>query len=381
MEKITITDSSYIEWIGKLSQRYRNSQIKAAVRVNCEMLRFYWSLGRDIVLLKVEARWGSKFLKNLSADLKHLMPDATCFSETNLLYMKNFYLMFPEELLFKGQSITNLEFTPQAGEQTVALSEITPQAGEQLEVDIFAIPWGHHKLLIDKFKNNSAVALFYVRKTIEEGWSRDILLNVISSNLHLREGKALTNFQNTLPSPDSALAREITRDPYDFAFACITGRYNETVLKNALIKNITEFLLEMGTGFAYVGKEHRLQIDVKEKFIDLLFYNLNLSCYVAVEVKIGEFDFPDIGQLQGYVVAVNHQLRKEGRDNPTIGILICKSKNNTLAQYALEGSNLPIAISEYDLQKLYPENVEGTIPTIEEIESAIERRINEKDIE
>ena len=351
MKQITITDKDYRLWLSSLGQRYRQSQIKAAVKVNHEMLQYYWSLGRDIVTLKAESRWGSKFLKNLSADLKHQMPDATCFSETNLKYMKYFYEMFPD------------------------VNEIRPQLGDKSHLDIFSIPWGHHKLLIDKFKSSPTAALFYVRKTIENGWSRDVLLNVISTNLHLREGKAMSNFQNTLPATDSDLAQEMTRDPYDFAFAGVTGKYNETVLKKALIKNITEFLLEMGTGFAYVGKEHRLQIDVKEKFIDLLFYNLNLSCYVAVEVKIGEFDFPDIGQLQGYVVAVNHQLRKEGRDNPTIGILICKSKNNTLAQYALEGTNLPIAISEYDLQKLYPEDVEGTIPTIAEIESAMDRSL------
>lgn len=198
-----------------------------------------------------------------------------------------------------------------------------------------------------------------------------MLLNFISTDLYNREGKALQNFKATLPQPMSDLAQEITRDPYSFAFTGITGKYNETLLKQALIQNVTRFLLELGTGFAYVGKEHRLQIDTKEKFIDLLFYNLNLSCYYAVEVKIGEFDFQDMGQIQGYVVAVNHQLRKAGRDNPTIGILICKSKNNTLAQYALEGTSQPIAISEYELQKLYPEKVEGTIPTIAEIEDAI----------
>lgn len=198
-----------------------------------------------------------------------------------------------------------------------------------------------------------------------------MLLNFISTNLYERQGKSLSNFNNTLPSVMSDLAQEITRDPYNFAFTGITGKYNESLLKKALVKNVTQFLLELGTGFAYVGKEHRLQIDTKEKFIDLLFYNLNLSCYCAIEVKIGEFDFQDMGQIQGYVVAVNHLLRKEGRDNPTIGILICKSKNNTLAQYALEGTNQPIAISEYDLQRLYPENVEGTIPTIAEIENAM----------
>ena len=209
---------------------------------------------------------------------------------------------------------------------------------------------------------------------MEEGWSRDMMLNYMDSNLFEREGKALTNFTRTLPEVTSELAQELTKDPYNFAFTGITGRYNEGKLKEALLSNISQFLLELGTGFAYVGKEFRLQIGEKEKFIDLLFYNLKLSCYVVIEVKIGEFDFQDLGQLSGYVVACNHLLRKEGRDNPTIGLLICRQKDSLLAQYALEGSNLPLGISEYDLSQLYPEKVEGTMPTIEEIE----RKLNEK---
>lgn len=199
-----------------------------------------------------------------------------------------------------------------------------------------------------------------------------MLLNFMGTDLYERQGKALTNFRQTLPPAESDLAQEITKDPYNFAFAGITQRYNERKLKDALLQNITQFLIELGTGFAYVGKEYRLQIADKERFIDLLFYNLNLSCYVVVEVKIGEFDFADVGQLGGYVVACNHLLRKEGRDNPTIGLLICKEKNNMVAQYALESSSQPLGISEYELQQLYPTNVEGTIPTIEEIENQLE---------
>ncbi len=372
MTNITIIDPEYKEWVKDLSLRYRRSQIKAAVKVNSEMLKFYWSLGYDIMQKKAEAQWGGKFYKNLSTDLKNEIPDATCFSETNLKYMKYFYEMFPaneirSQLVVKTQGN---EISPQA-EDELTLPKISPQAGGEIHSEIFSTPWGHIKLLIDKYKNQPQKARFFIHKTVSEGWSRDMLLNFISTDLYEREGKSLSNFKATLPAPMSDLAQEITRDPYNFAFTGITGKYNETLLKKALVHNVTQFLLELGTGFAYVGKEHRLQIDVKEKFIDLLFYNLNLSCYYAVEVKIGEFDFQDMGQIQGYVVAVNHQLRKPGRDNPTIGILICKSKNNTLAQYALEGTNQPIAISEYELQKLYPEKVEGTIPTIAEIEDAI----------
>ena len=219
-----------------------------------------------------------------------------------------------------------------------------------------------------------AEALFFVHQTVENGWSRDMLLNFMGTDLYERQGKALTNFQRTLPEETSDLARELTKDPYDFAFTGITGKYNEALLKEKLLGNITQFLVELGTGFGYLGKEYRLQVGEREQFIDLLFYNLNLSCYVVIEVKIGKFEFADIGQLGGYVVACNHTLRKEGRDNPTIGLLICKEKDRVQAQYALESSSQPLAISEYELEKFYPEKVEGTIPTIEEIEAKLSAR-------
>lgn len=366
LKNITITDADYKEWIRDLSVRYRNSQIKAAVKVNQEALIFYWSLGRDIVNLQAESKWGSKLLKNLSEDLKKALPDVGCFSETNFLYMKNFYLLYQP-------------ITPQLEEQLVESRQITPQVGEQIVVNIFSIPWGHHKLLIDKYKNHPEKALFFVRKTIENGWSRAMLLNFIDTDLYERDSKAQNNFQHTLPESMSDLAKEITKDPYNFAFAGITGEHNERLLKKALLKNITEFLVELGTGFAYVGKEYCLQIGTKEKFIDLLFFHIPLNCYVVIEVKIGEFDAPDVGQLGTYVVACNHILKQECH-NPTIGLLICKNKDNLLAQYALESSNQPIGISEFELEKLYPTQVEGMIPTIEEIEDKLADRMEKENI-
>ena len=233
------------------------------------------------------------------------------------------------------------------------------------------MPWGHHVRIIDKCKDDSNKALFFVHQTVINGWSRNLLLNFLSTDLYERQGKALTNFNRTLPDETSDLAQELTKDPYNFAFTGITGPYNERLLKDKLLNNITLFLVELGTGFAYVGKEYRLQVGEREQFIDLLFYNLNLSCYVVIEVKIGKFEFADVGQLGGYVVSCNHLLRKEGRDNPTIGLLICKEKDRIQAQYALESSSQPIGISEYDLEKFYPEKVEGTIPSIKEIEAKL----------
>ena len=375
-KSINILDQDYSLWIQDLSKRYRRSQIKASIKVNGEMLKFYWSLGRDIVAMKAESRWGSKFFKNLSKDLKEANQKATCFSEGNLKYMKNFYCMY-QPYFEIGQQVAdqfqNGKNTQQLVEQN-SKNQFGQQLADQIWKDITSTPWGHHMLLIDKFLSNPEKALFYVHQTVENGWSRNMLLNFIGTRLYERQGKALTNFKQALPSEDSDLAQELTKDPYCFGFTGITKPYNERILKDALLNNITTFLTELGTGFAYVGKEYRLKIGKKENFIDLLFYNLNLSCYIVIEVKIGTFTFADVGQLGGYVVACNHILRKDGRDNPTIGLLICKEKDRIQAQYALESSSQPIAISEYDLEKFYPEKLEGTMPTIEEIEAKLSKK-------
>jgi len=354
---ITILDKDYTKWVKELSKRYRQSQIKAAVRVNEELLHFYWELGEEIVKCDAENKYGSRFYKNLSIDLKKELPGVDGLSSTNLKYTRYFYTMYSRLFIEDKSPIENRQ---------------------QVVDDLCSIPWGHHIRIIGKCSGNPQKALFYVYKTIENGWSRAMLLNFLDTNLYERNGKALTNFTHTLPAETSELAKEITKDPYNFAFTGITEKYNERLLKDALLQNITRFLLELGTGFAYVGKEYRLQIGETENFIDLLFYHLTLRCYVVVEVKIDKFSFADAGQLSGYVVACNHILRKEGIDNPTIGLLVCKTKDNLVAQYAVEASSQPLGISEYELAKLYPEKVEGSMPTIEEIEANLSEIDNEE---
>ena len=384
---VTIQDKEYLEWIKDLGTRFRRSQIKAAVKVNEEMLRFYWELGHDIVERDAENHYGSRFFSILSHDLKEATSMTSGLSERNIRYAKDFYLLYSQEVGILQQpaaksDLVDVTKDEEKLQQPAAKSNdtILPQLVEQIKSEIFSVPWGHHMLLIDKCKNAPQKALFFVHQTMQNGWSRNMLLNFLDTDLYERQGKALTNFSRTLPDETSDLAQELTKDPYNFAFTGITGRYNERLLKDKLLNNITQFLVELGTGFAYVGKEYRLQIGDTENFIDLLFYNLNLSCYVVIEVKIGKFEFADAGQLGGYVVACNHILKKEGRDNPTIGILICKEKDSLVAQYALEASSQPLGISEYELAKLYPEKVEGTIPTIEEIEQNLGERIkNDKD--
>ena len=353
-KSINILDKDYTRWVKELSTRYRKSQIKAAVKVNSEMLRYYWELGCDIVTKQAENKYGSNFYGTLSTDLKKAIPNAEGLSPSNIRYSKRFFQLYSPVL-------ENL--------QQVAEKSQSPL--ERLESTLFSVPWGHHMLLIDKCSDAPQKALFFARQTVENGWSRSTLLNALSTDLYERQGKALTNFGRTLPAETSDLAQELTKDPYNFAFTGITGRYNEKLLKDSLLNNITRFLVELGTGFAYVGREYGIMVGEREKFMDLLFYNLNLSCYVVVEVKIGRFEFADIGQLGGYMVACNHILKKEGRDNPTIGLLICKEKDKVQAQYALESSTQPISISEYELEKFYPEKVEGTMPTIEELEQRL----------
>ena len=247
-------DRNYAEWIRGFSIRFRNLQIKAATRVNQEMLKFYWSLGRDIVEMKTENQYGKSLLKNLSQDLTDALPGQHSFSPTNLGYMKRFYLLYSS-------------ICPQLGDES-SDEEICPQVGEIL----FGIPWGHHKYIIDKCSGDPNKAWFYVNKTLENNWSRSVLLNFLSTDLYERQGKAITNFNSRLPVPQGDLAQEMTKDPYNFDFLTLTENYNEKELKDALENNIVKFLLELGRGFAFVGREYRLLIGESEKFIDLFFY-------------------------------------------------------------------------------------------------------------
>lgn len=361
MSKLIKTDAEYSRWIQELKERYRHSQIKAATQVNREMLRFYWSLGRDIVARDAENVYGSGFYRNLSQDLKVAIPEAEGFSRQSLQYMKKMYLLYNEASVNRPQVVGNSEI--EKCQQAVGTSQ-----GIDDDI-IFSVPWGHHCTLIDKYfeAGERETALFYAHKVVEEGWSRNVLKSFIDSNLHLRQGKALTSFSRLLPAPDSDLAQELTKDPYIFDFTEMTEPYKERELKHALMANISRFLLELGSGFAYVGEEYRLKVGHTEQFIDLLFYNIKLHAYCVIEVKTGTFGAGDIGQLGTYMTAVNHILKTE-QDNPTIGLLIYKDKDNVLAQYALESSSQPIGVAEFQLTKFIPDEFKSSLPSIEDIE-------------
>ena len=242
--------------------------------------------------------------------------------------------------------------------------------------DIFMIPWGHHRVILDKCRSDTEKALFYVHQTLANNWSRASLQNWLETELYERQGKAITNFALTLPAPQSDLAQEMTRDPYNFDFLTIRPQYDEKELKDTLMSNVQRLLMELGSGFAFVGREYRLIVGQTEQFIDLLFYNFQLHCFVVVEVKITDFDPRDMGQLSTYVAAVDGIMRKE-QDQPTIGLLICKTKDNVLAQYATNVINAPIGISEYKLTNLLKDEFKSSLPSIEEIERELSDHYSE----
>ena len=260
-------------------------------------------------------------------------------------------------------------------------SEILPQVVEnndseilpQVVAELFCLPWGHIRLLIDKCENNPQKALFYMQQTLEHNWSRAVLQNWLDTDLYERHGKAITNFSSALPSPQSDLAQELTKDPYSFDFLSITPRYDEKKLKDALLDNIQRFLMELGSGFSFVGREYRLLVGKTEQFIDALFYNFQIHCFVVVEVKVTEFNPRDMGQLITYVSAVDGIMKKE-IDQPTVGLLICKTKDNVLAKYATDAVKVPVGVSEYQISHFLNEGLRSSLPSTEELEEVLNRK-------
>lgn len=346
-ENMTLANNSdFSSWISQLKKDIRTAQIKAAIRVNSELLRLYWRMGADICEKQKTASWGDGWLKELSRELIMEFPDMKGFSYRNLKYIRQWHQFYNQHIII--------------GQQLVAPID---------EETFFSVPWGHHLYILSQCKDIDK-AVFYLNKTIELGWSRSVLLNFLDTDLYERQGKAVSNFDRLLANPQSDLAKQTLKDPYNFDFLTLDADYRERELENGLTQNITRFLLELGTGFAFVGRQVPLVIGDDTVYPDLLFYHLELKCYIVIELKVDKFKGEHLGQLGLYVSAVNH-LKKKPTDNPTIGLLICKTKNNVMAQYALEATNQPIGISEYQLSQLMPDNVKSQLPTIEDIEATL----------
>ena len=359
MNQLIKMDEEYRKWIEDIGKRYKQRQIKASVSVNQEMIGFYWSIGRDIVEKSAESKWGSGFFVNLSKDMRTILPGVQGLSSSNLRYMKKFYELYSDPIL--PQFVEELK----SKKDSINVPQLV---GDLSDKELFSIPWGHHRAIIDKCKLDREKSIFFVKKTILNNWSRAVLLNFLDTDLYERQGKAISNFEYALPEPQSDLAQEITKDPYNFDFVAIREDYSEKELKDALMDNITKFLMELGKGFAFVGREYTIPIEGTEEKIELLFYHLYLHCYVVVEIKIVAFTSRDIGQIGTYVNIVD-DLVKTDFDAKTIGLIICKSKNNILAKYAVNSSKEPIGISEYKLSNLLPVEYRASMPTIEEIEN------------
>ena len=345
-------NDQYFRWISDLKQKIQQSQIKAAIQVNSALIEMYWDLGKEISERSFENTYGSGFLKQLSSDLLNEFPEIKGFSLSNIKYIKSFYLFY-NQTITKSQQLVG-EF---------------PQK-------LFLIPWGHHIQIFTKCKNVTE-ALFYINKTIENGWSRAVLLNMISGNLYQSQGKAITNFSKTLPDYDSELVKQTLKDPYIFDFLTISENFKERELENALIDNIQKFLIELGNGFAFVGKQVEMKVGNQSFFLDLLFYHIKLKRYVVIELKSGEFEPEHAGKLNFYVTSVDKQLRDE-TDNATVGLIICKTKDDIIAEYSLTDLHKPLGISSYELRKILPDNFKSSLPSIEEIENELNKNINTK---
>lgn len=330
--------TGYDEFLRELKERIRSAQVRAALAVNRELVLLYWQIGREILSQQQQQGWGAKVINQLAKDLKKAFPEIKGFSRTNLLYMRAFAQAYPDE-----QFIQQL-------------------AGQ--------IPWFHNCVLLDKVKE-ATERQWYIQKTIEHGWSRSILVHQIELRLYHRQGKATTNFERTLPKPQSELAEQVLKDPYNFDFLSLGDKAWERELEKALLKHIRDFLLELGVGFAFVGNQYHLEVGGRDFWIDLLFYHYRLHCFVVIDLKVVEFEPEFSGKMSFYVSAVDDLLRQSG-DNPTIGIILCKTKNQTLVEYALRDVNKPIGVSTYQLQDALPENLQGSLPTIEQLEAELE---------
>lgn len=333
--------SGYGDLLEELKTRIRASQIQAASAVNHELVLLYWSIGREILIRQDQEGWGTKVIDRLSADLRREFPEMSGFSTRNLKYMRAFAATYTDEAFVQ---------------QVVA-----------------QLPWGHNVRILDAVKVPQERE-FYLRQAIQYGWSRNVLVHQIESRLFERQGQALTNFDRTMPAPDSDLAREILKDPYNFDFLSLGPEAHERDLEQSLVDHIQRFLLELGAGFAFVGRQYPLDVDDESYYLDLLFYHLKLRCFVVIDLKIGAFRPEDAGKMNFYLSAVDDLLR-HAEDRPSIGLVLCKTKKRLVVEYALRDLSKPIGVSSYELKLVdsLPDELRGRLPTIEELEEELAR--------
>ena len=367
-------DTDYADWIAEVKHRYRSAQVKAAVRVNVEKLLFNWQLGRDLVQKKAEERWGAGVVEQISLDLKKEFPDDEGFSARNLWYMKKWYVFYvrENESLFLHQ--VGAEMQSVVNQHSIKMHQIGAeldeeklhQTGGEFPLPFALVPWRHHIEIITKCKSVGE-ALFYIGQTIEKGLSRSALINCIKANLFEHQGKIINNFSEHLPALQSKLVQEVLKENYDFGFATVGHEiYDEAELEDALSKNITDLLLELGTGFAFIGRQKEIIVGGRSRKIDLLFYHIRLRCYIACELKAKPFEPEFAGKLNYYVNAVD-ELLKADDDNPTIGLLICSDMNSTDVQWSFRGISTPMGVATYNNIR-----IKDALPSQEQLKERME---------
>jgi predicted nuclease of restriction endonuclease-like (RecB) superfamily len=336
-----IQDVNYHKWLETIKKKIQSAQLKAAVSVNKQLMELYWELAENIVQKQKEAKWGDAILEQLAIDLRIGFPNIKGFSKRNLYAIRQWYLFYRD------------------------ISEFVPQSVAQ-------IPWGHNRLIISKIKNKDE-AIFYCIATLQNGWNRDQLEIQIKNNYFLSKGNAITNFENTLPQVHSQLAIDTLKNPYNFDFLGLEEDALEREIENAMMNHITKFLIEMGKGFAFLGRQYSLIVSDNEYFIDLLFYHIQLRCFVVVELKSGKFKPEYTGKLNFYLSAIDSQLKHEN-DNPSIGLILCKNKDKIEAEYSLRDIQKPIGISEYILTQALPDDFKSQLPTIDQLENQLSKK-------
>lgn len=344
----------YSDLLDKIKARIRQGQARAVLSANAEMIHTYWDVGRMLCERQVQAGWGAGVLPRLSRDLRNELPEVKGFSVRNLKLMTQFY-----------REYSNI---PLMGQQTVAQLDKSRLSSKGQHV-VAQIPWGHNVLLMQRIKDKNA-RFWYMQKTIEQGWSRDVLALMIKSEMHRREGKAISNFSKRLPAPQSDLVQQTLKDPYIFDFMTLEEPFHERELETSLVRHLEKFLVELGQGFAFVGRQYHIDVGEHDFFIDLLFYHLRLRCFVVIELKKGPFKPDYAGKMNFYCNVIDDYLKHE-MDNPTIGLILCQDRERVLAEYTLRSIKKPIGVSQYELTRTLPKQLKSSLPTIEQLEEEL----------
>jgi len=372
MSKAQSDKMVYGDLLIKIKQQVRSAQAKAALSVNTSLIQLYWNMGKMIADNQELFEGRNNYVAQLEKDLRTEFPDIKGFSRSNLFYIRKFYQFYSDSSVQQLVGLKEIEGEKDLMQQAVALSDgDSVQQVVGLKSPINSVPWGHHVMILDKVKEVDE-AIFYLQHTIEYNWSRAILSLQIEQDLYKRQGKAITNFKTTLPEQQALMAGQILKDPYNFGFLTLEPQVQELEIEKQLTDHITKFLLELGKGFAFIGRQYPFRVGKKGYRLDLLFYHIRLRCFVAIDLKTGEFEPEFAGKMNFYLTVIDHQL-KTADDNPSIGIILCKSKDKLEVEYALQGMTKPIGVSEFTVTQALPAELIGNLPTVEEFEKELNK--------